>query len=320
MHIITMSELQGMRVLQPRPEGAKGRDGRPKPDRRLGKVGQLVFSPDGTHVVGILVRRPDVAGMIKRADVFCSLDGIERMGEGYLVVSREADRFDAAARRRLGIDWDRCILWAGMDVRTVSGKKLGFVSDVRFDLEEGRVAFLGVGEGSFSSSVLGLLEIPSGMLLGYDPAGDGSLVVKDAAASLALSGGVAAKAGEATARLKERGREAQERAGEALDKAARRAGEAYESGTREVGRLAGRIRDAYREGAQNPPETPEVEGVDVEVSPPDPRRDRGAAQDPAPEAAPASGVDRAADAVGRQLGRTRGMFRAFKDEFDKASR
>ena len=36
--------------------------------KRLGRIHMTVFDPDGRRVVGFLVKRPDVAGMVKRSD------------------------------------------------------------------------------------------------------------------------------------------------------------------------------------------------------------------------------------------------------------
>ncbi|MCI1318610.1 MAG: PRC-barrel domain containing protein, partial [Atopobiaceae bacterium] len=72
-----LSDLMGLKAVQPLPEEKKvRRNGKPRHDKRLGKVHQVVFSPNGRQVVGILISRPDVAGMVKRDDVFCALDSI----------------------------------------------------------------------------------------------------------------------------------------------------------------------------------------------------------------------------------------------------
>jgi uncharacterized protein YrrD len=311
-----MSELVGLRVVQPLPaEKRVKRNGKVRPDKKLGKVHQLVFAPNGRRVVGLLIRRPDAAGMVKRDDVFCALDAIQGIREKEIVVpSDDRGAFDDGARKRLGLDWDRCIIWAGMDARTRSGKDLGFVSDVRFDLDTGDVSFLCVGEGSLSQSLVGLLEIPSGMLVGYDPKGDGYLVVEDEAARLALSGGVAAKAGEATARMKANTRDFDQKAADAYDK-----------GTHKLGQAVGKVQRAYREAVEDEPAVPEVGAGNVSVTKV-PAGQHAASGSYAPDGeadeadASRSTADDVARKVGRQLGKTKGMFKAFKDEFDEASK
>ncbi len=307
-----LSDLMGLKAVQPLPEEKKvRRNGKPRHDKRLGKVHQVVFSPNGRQVVGILISRPDVAGMVKRDDVFCALDSILEIRDRELVVpADDPGAFDDGARARLKLDWDSCILWAGMDVHTRSGKDLGYISDVRFDLDSGDVAFLCVGDGGVARSLVGTLEIPSGMMAGYSPKGDGYMVVEDAAANLQLSGGAAAKAGEATARMKENGRVAGKQAAEAIDK-----------GAYQAGRLVGKARRAYREATEDEPAVPEVGAGSVEVQPAESGSTavQGSYEDGSEPAAKPN-VSDAARAVGRQLGKTKGMWKAFKDEFDEASK
>ena len=98
-----------------------------------------VFSPDGKHVAGFVIKRPDVAGMVRRADAFVAWDSLTRMDEKNLLVSRPEDGLDDAALTRLDLDWDRCIMWSGMDAKTTEGKPLGYVSDAEYDERTGRV-------------------------------------------------------------------------------------------------------------------------------------------------------------------------------------
>lgn len=328
MRQLTMTQLLGRRVLKELPASRRTkRDGTEREPKRLGRVHQVVFSPDGLRVIGITIKRPDVAGMVARDDVFCLLRGITELDPKTILVPDDPSCFDRAAIKALGVDWDRCIIWGGMDVRTESGKVLGFVSDVRFDADTGEVHFLAVGEGGFSEGLVGVLRIPSGMYRGY---ADGFLVVSDAAARLELSGGLAARAGEASGRLKE-----------SAGVAAKKAGEAYDRGTRKVGVLAGKAKRAIREMTQDPASPAEVPAQDVQVEAvgtpvrPTPTVKPGTTFAPAPTATveqapqqtsqPAEPgvqgtIDQAARGLGRQLSRTKGMFQGFMDEFNKSSK
>ena len=163
----------------------------------VGKVHQVVFSPEGKHVVGFLVHRPDVAGMIRREDAFASLDRCVANDVGLVVTS--SDGLDDAARKRLNLDWDSCIIWTGMDARTSDGKEIGWVSDAEFSPKTGRVKTFFVGDGSVAKSLVGNIEIPVDMLCGYR---DGNMIVLPEAAKLELNGGIAAKAGTTYARAK----------------------------------------------------------------------------------------------------------------------
>jgi len=199
----------------------------------VGKVHQFVFAPSGKQVVGLLVRRPDVAGMVHREDAFVALDSFD-VGSLGLVVTRPKDGMDDAARERLGLDWDRCILWAGMDAKTTDGKELGWVSDIEFSPKTGNVKSFHVGDGAVAKSLVGNVEIPADMLRGYR---DGYMLVDPEAATLALNGGLAARAGESYARAKLEGKEVANKAGKA-------AGEAVEKGAYGLGRALGKAKRA----------------------------------------------------------------------------
>lgn len=173
----------------------------------LGNVHQVVFAPGGKRVAGFLVRKPDVAGMIKRRDAFLALDSFVSNDLG-LVVSREDGGLDEAAIERLGLNWDACIMWRGMDAKTSDGKELGWVSDVEFSAKTGEVQSFLVSDGAVAQSLVGNVVIPKDMLIGYK---DGYMVVDPSVATMALDGGLAAKAGEGYARAKLGGKKAVEK-------------------------------------------------------------------------------------------------------------
>lgn len=321
MRQYTMAQLLGRRVLKELPASRRTkRDGTEREPKQLGRVHQVVFAPNGRRVIGITIKRPDVAGMVRRDDVFCLLDALTELDAKTLLVPDDPTVYDKAAIKRLGVDWERCIIWGGMDVRTESGQNLGFVSDVRFDADSGEVHFLAVGRGGFDEGLVGVLQIPSGMYRGY---ADGFLVVDDRAAKLALSGGLAARAGEASGRLKEGGREA-----------AKKAGEAYERGTRQVGVLAGKAKKAFREMTQDEASPKELPAQDVRVqttgapAQPKPTVAPGTTYAPtgqqvqsaAPAKEPQGAAEKAAREIGKQVSRTKGMFQAFLDEFNESSK
>lgn len=205
---------------------------------QLGRVHMAVFSPDGRRVVGFMVKLPDVAGMVKRPDQFAALDslsdGAPANAKGGITVSREKGGLGDAAIERLGLDWDRCIMWAGMDAKTVSGRELGYVNDAVYDEKSGAVARLCVGDGGVAQSLVGSVEIPIDMLKGYER---GFMIVDDAAAKLQLSGGVAAAAGEGYARAKAGGKQAAKKAGQA-------ASSAVDKGSFALGRAIGKAKRA----------------------------------------------------------------------------
>lgn len=249
----------------------------------VGQVRQVVFTPKGDRAVGLLIRRPDVAGMVKRDDTFLALDAMA-VGDHGLVATKGDESFDAAACERLGLDWDTCLLWTGMDAKTTDGKELGWVADVEFYPKSGRVKSFYVGDGSVAESLVGDVVIPGEMLRGYR---NGFLLVDPKAAGLSLNGGLAARAGEGYARAKLGGKEAISKAGTA-------AGSAVEKGAYGLGRAIGKAKRAVTDTSD-----------DAKSGSP---KSKGAKK------------KSAAHAVGKRISRTKGMFGAFVDEYKKASK
>ena len=228
--MLKLSQLTGVAVYAPK--GTRGKAA--TTFTRLGKVHLTVFAPDGRRVVGFLVMRPDVAGMVKRTDVFVALDAIAPCDGGIRVVGGEGS-FDDQARERLGLDWDSCLIWSGMDAKTTDGKMLGYVNDAEFNTKTGQVDCFMIGDGGMAQQLVGSLKIPAGMLRGYEK---GFMLVAPEAAGQALTGGVAGKAGESYARAKYEGKKAAAKAGKA-------AGEAVDKGSRALGKQIGRTKGMF---------------------------------------------------------------------------
>ncbi|MGN0076857.1 MAG: PRC-barrel domain containing protein [Parafannyhessea sp.] len=233
---------------------------------KLGKVHMAVFSPDGTTVVGFTVKRPDIAGMVKRPDFFMARDAFGTVEKG-LLLKDEKDGVDDRARERLGIDWDACIMWTGMDAKTSDGRELGYVNNAIFDPKNGAVQKFCVGDGSVAQSLVGSLEIPVSMVQGYHK---GYMIVDPAAADLKLSGGAAAAAGEGYAKAKIAGKKAGEKAGAV-------AADAIDKGSFALGKALGKAKRAIdeakaeNEAEQQPQEQlPAREAPNVQVSAPKP--------------------------------------------------
>ena len=227
--MLKTSQMTGVAVYAPKGSGAKS-----GAFARLGKVHMTVFAQDGRRVVGFLVSRPDIAGMVKREDVFVALDSIAPC-DGGVRVTKGAESYDDVARARLGIDWDACLLWSGMDAKTTDGKVLGYVNDASFNSKTGEVESFMVGDGGVAQSLVGSVLIPIDMMVGYQ---DGWMLVAPEAARQQLTGGVAAKAGESYARAKYEGKKAAAKAGKA-------AGEAVDKGSRAIGKQIGRTKGMF---------------------------------------------------------------------------
>lgn len=352
-----ISEFQKFKVLVPK-KPKRGKDGQME-DRwgKLGKVHMAVFTPDGSHIVGFTVKRPDIAGMVKRDDVFLAMDSweLDKTDEkGRSIRStRGDDSFDDKARERLGIDWDACIMWAGMDAKTTDGKELGYVSDAEFDERTGEVLRFYVGDSNLAQALVGTVEVPPSMVVGYRK---GFMILKPEAAKIELNGGAAAKAGEGVAKMKVKGVEIGEQAKQNAKETGEIAAKVVDKGSLELGRAIGRTQRAWREAKVNAQEASgdlkQLPAQEVEGSVSAPKRAIAdgtkpasggtyapAKKAPAKAAAKASAKapakasakkvpakkqedagTQAAKAIGRGLGSMGKMFGDFKDEFDKASK
>ncbi|MBY4797851.1 PRC-barrel domain containing protein [Collinsella sp. AGMB00827] len=222
MHV---SDFQGVRLYRLAPEGKQHtRDGRQRRPKRLGKIHFPVFSPDGKRLVGFMVSRPDVVGMIKQADLFVALDRV-RVHDDLLVIPADREAMGTPAAKRLGVSLDSCLIWTGMDVRSVSGESLGYCKDADCHPKTGEVRSFVATAGSASSALVGDIEIPVSHLKGYR---DGAMIVSDAALELEFSGGAAARAAEVTAQVsagvKKGARVLDEQGSRALDQGSRALG------------------------------------------------------------------------------------------------
>lgn len=324
----TWEQLGNARVFVPRE--AKGDAAEEPKPKRLGRLHHLVFSPDGRRVVGAMVKRPDVAGMVKREDQFVALDRIFDYENGVIVQGEDA--FDRAAAKRLGVDLDRCLIWDGMDVVTEKGDPLGYVVDITFDGSTGELQQVNSVDSGMSQSLVGSVPIPGDLVLGYRR---GAMVVKQEAKDLQLTGGIMGAAGTAVGKAQVKAKEAGEKTGKVV-------GEAVDKGSFALGRAIGHAKNAVVEAmADDEPAEPEAAPeksvpagsssekpriTDAEESPlyvPSGTYESDIekkADEPAPAKPRESTVDAAAKAVGRQLGKTKGMFGAFMKEFKEASK
>ncbi len=190
--------------------------------------------------------------MVKQDDRFVPLDSVE-FHEGGLLCAGTKESFDAAACKRLGLDLDHHHLGGVADVICESGKFLGYVMDVSLDVTTGEVdCFCALGR-QHRFRARGFFEIPAAWVVRYDK---GRMIVKDQAADLELSGGLAAKAGEGYAQAKDSAKKAtakfDEKASVVVDKGAH--GRASSSARPSA--ASSRPRQDYHEAAARPRRPP----------------------------------------------------------------
>ena len=327
--MLSLSQIQNSKVFTTKP--TKQTDELAL--KRLGKVHQLVFAPDGKQVVGFMVKRPDVVGMIKRDDVFLAFDSFAVCDEG-LYCTNEKTGMGQPAIKRLGLDWEKCLIWAGMDVSTASGKNLGYIVDCDFNTATGVVQTFKVSNSGAANALIGTIHIPADCMQGYH---NQPMIVSDDVPVQTFSGGFAAKAGQAVGAAQVAGAQAGKKIAQTADKA-------LEKGSYSLGRALGKAKHAVIEATQLDPDVPELEAQGVKISASDPTKsaasesrtadksdpqksaaqDRSAVGSASAAAKKKSSSDdataKAARAFGRNLSKTRGMFAAFKEEFDKNSK
>lgn len=220
---ITTSTLRGVKVCDTS-----------KKNKHIGKVHTFIFHPHKRAVVGFTVKRPDVALMFHRNDLFVPFDAFTiKDGEIYVDTSHLESAKSACKKR--GIVWDDCILWEGLSLVTEDGTSCGHVGDVTFSLEDGGVQTLRVDKGASNKALLGVIELDARLVEGFklgvgdklatveeqddDKVLRGALIVKPEALDVEAIGGVAEKAGAGYARAAHKVKEGASRAKEAADRA-----------------------------------------------------------------------------------------------------
>ena len=259
-----------------------------KRGKRIGKVRRFVFHPSEKRCIGLLVKRPDAALMFHRKDLFVALDGFEVNEDGDLVVIDDPAATDKGAVKALGVNWDRCVIWVGMPVMTASGELLGFVDEVSFDRKTGVVHSVTTENGAANDAIVGKRTIPASYVKGFRR-GQGMALVE-----------AGAYQGEDPDEQVERG---------AIMVSDDAADLAVQGGVAAAaGKATAVAADKAKKGAAK---AKKVATERIEEAKPGAQKLANAAGE---------AVEAGSFALGKQLGKASGMFAAFKEEFDKASR
>ena len=186
--------------------------------------------------------------------------------------------------------------------------------DASVDVETGEVDCFCAQEGSTASSLVGTFDIPAAWVVRYDR---GRMIVKDQAAKIELSGGLAGKAGEGYAAAKEGAKQAASKAGAA-------ASVAVDKGSHGLGKVIGKAKVGVQHAMED---FQEASGANGSA-----QTGKAATSAVAGDASAAAGNRvaqpkvasdigaKAARVVGEQLGKTKGMFSGFLREFKDASK
>lgn len=183
--------------------------------KRIGKVVDVLFDAEKPAVVGFLVQRPRFLYVLDVRDRFLALDSTAP-SRGEIDVIGDKEAWDARAAKRLGLDWERTVVWSRMPVRAEGGRSLGEVGDVEFDPATGAVLTVKLSGGATADLAVGTRTVAGKLVRGYR---EGAIVVADEAAGTELTGGAAAAAGKASAVAKKQLSEASVAAGKAAREA-----------------------------------------------------------------------------------------------------
>ena len=328
--LITTDELTGVRVVG----GKKG-------TKRIGKVRRFVFHPKEKRVVGFVVKRPDLLWMFRRKDLFVAVNGYE-IEDGRIVVSNDPAATNRAACKELGVDWDACVLWVGLPVMTEDGDTLGVVGSVAFDRRTGAIASVTTDSGATANALLGKREIPANLVKGFKrgmgaalaQTGEegeeseevvlGAILVADEARDIAVEGGLAEKAGEATAVVVDKAHTAVDKAKPVASAAAKKTGEVVNKGAYATGKQIAATKGMFSgfkeeyDKARGPKPSQEkaLEKADEPKAEELPAPTAQAKKAPAKQGAAKQGA--AKKQAAKKPAPKKNMFSAFKEEYDKA--
>jgi len=251
--------------------------------KHLGKVKCFVFHPNQKRCVGFVIKRPDVALMFHRDDLFVAFDSFKIEDDGDIFVPDCEGTTGGKACERLGIDFNTCVVWRGLPVVTESGETLGIVGDVLYDGQTGEVQTIKVDANASANALLGRKSISTELIYGFRVGIGKPLISTDKAAYgdevAEVCGGILVS------------NEARDIVTEGLaDKAGRKAGEVSVKAKTVV--------------AQSKPKAQEFAST---------------AKEAASKGAKTAGVaiNKGAQVASKKLEETRSMFSAFKEEFDK---
>lgn len=326
--MVTSNDMHKMRVF-----GGKRRT------KRIGKVKSCVFHPSEKRCVGFMVKRPDLLWMFHRKDLFVALDGFS-LSDGRIVVKDEGETTGPAACRRMGIDWDSCVIWEGMPLMTADATTVGYVGNISFSLATGEVASVEASNGVAAKYLLGTLEVPARVIRGFKrgmgatlavkedtrEAGQavefkGAILVSDEVWELSPEGGWAESAGEFTARAKERVHEAAEKAKPKVQEVTHAAGEAINEGAYAVGKQVAASKGMFASFKEEYDKARHGdEPMELAVHDGDQAAEEAESAVPIAAEHRAYAEEEAADEGRSDEGGFSGMFSSFKEEYDKARR
>lgn len=315
---ITTHELTGVRVVG-------GKSG----TKLIGKIRRFVFHPKEKRCVGFIVKRPDLLWMFRRKDKFVSIEGYDLV-DGRIAIRNVSEATDNAACKALGVDWDTCVLWVGLPVMTEDGDAFGSVGNVTFNRLTGTIESFDTDSGATANALLGKRTVPGDLILGFrrgmgvalaqvgqegvqtDDVAYGAILVSDKVKELAVEGGAAEKAGQATAVAVDKVQKTVDKAKPAIDDAVKATGEAVNKGAYATGKQLSKSKTMFSDFKEEYDKArgPKPTQDDTAIS--------KARTDDEPRAKPVSAGSSPKKATTKKPAPQKSMFSNFKEEYDKA--
>lgn len=323
---ITTHELTGARVIG-------GKNG----TKRIGKVRRFVFHPREKRCIGFIVKRPDLLWMFHRKDLFVPIDGYDLV-DGRVCIRPDAATSGPAACKQLGIDWNACVLWVGLPVMTEDGTAFGTVGDVTFNRITGAVESFETDSGATSNALLGKRTVPASLVRGFrqgmgaaiaqtgaegeategEDVVYGAILVADEVRETEAEGGVAERAGAATAVAVDKVKTTVDKAKPVVSEATAKAGEAVNKGAYATGRQISRsktmfkdFKDEYDKAVGSTSEKPALKSS---------ARATSTSSSGTKRSTSSSTRTPAKKSSAKKAPQKKNMFASFKDEYDKARR
>lgn len=162
-------------------------------DKAIGEITHVLFHPSELRVVGFEVRPPLLGYVVERKPKYIAFDAAEVSKTVVRVTGEKAS--GAVAAKRLGIDWDKTVIWDYQGVVTSDGTLLGQVKEVEFTAV-GDIVRIEVSGGVGAQVAVGRQTVEAEDIVGFDGK---DIRVRNRADNKATSGGVAAQAGKGAA-------------------------------------------------------------------------------------------------------------------------
>ncbi len=217
-------------------------------EHRIGKVHSAIFHPKERKVIGFSIKRPDIALMFHRSEKAISVNAFE-IKEKHLVVDEKNIMSPRALAKQGSVSWDECLIWQGMPLLTEDETRVGYVGDVIFSLPDGLVTKLVIDKGGTHNALIGRASILASEIKGFKfgvgenlnfSAGSnvlqGAIIVSNEALLADAEGGLAEKAGAASAKIANTVSNSVEKAKPVVNEAAQKAGEAVNKGAYALGK------------------------------------------------------------------------------------